>query len=231
MYSREAAGDTLEFGVSGKLIRNVLVMYDRQTDSLWSQLIGTAVQGPLAGTDLEYVPALQTTWADWKERHPETQALVKGYSGYRDPYTGYYLSGSPGVIGETISDGRLSTKQFVIGVETDDATVAFPFSALNEEPLVNTAVGNQPVVVAFDAVDGNGAVFSRELDDTVLTFELEGPSLMTDDQTGSTWDPFSGEALSGELSGRTLNPVKSTTAFWFGWKDFHPDTLVYGIDG
>ena len=54
------------FGVSGKLIMNVLVMYDRQTDSLWSQLIGEAVDGPLKGTVLEFLPAWQTTWAEWK---------------------------------------------------------------------------------------------------------------------------------------------------------------------
>ena len=78
---------------------NVLVMYDRQTDSLWSQLIGEAVDGPLKGTKLEFVPSWQTTWSDWKTQYPDTLALDKGFGGSRDPYTGYYNSSSSGVIG------------------------------------------------------------------------------------------------------------------------------------
>ena len=63
MYSREIDGKVYDFGVSGKLIMNVLVMYDRQTKSLWSQLLGKAVQGPLKGTELDFLPSFQTILA------------------------------------------------------------------------------------------------------------------------------------------------------------------------
>ena len=63
MYAREINGERYEFGVSGKLFRNVLIMYDRQTKSLWSQLLGAAVDGPLKGTRLEMLAASFTTWA------------------------------------------------------------------------------------------------------------------------------------------------------------------------
>ena len=108
MYSRIIDGEEYSFGVSGKLIRNVLVMYDRQTDSLWSQLLGEAVEGPLIGTKLEFLPAFQTTWSKWKEQHPDSLALKKGYYGNRDPYSRYYASGQTGVIGTTNNDQRLS---------------------------------------------------------------------------------------------------------------------------
>ncbi len=127
MYSREVNGQVLEFGVSGKLMMNVLVMYDRQTDSLWSQLLGKAIEGPLEGTELEFVPSKHTTWADWRREHPDTLALVKGYSGYRDPYAGYYRSGRAGVLGEINRDPRLSTKQFIIGVALGEDAVAYPY--------------------------------------------------------------------------------------------------------
>ncbi len=44
MYAREVDGypTPLTFGVSGKLIMNVLVMYNRQTQSLWNQILGQA---------------------------------------------------------------------------------------------------------------------------------------------------------------------------------------------
>ncbi len=78
MYAREINDQEFTFGVSGKLIRNVLVMYDRQTDSLWSQLLGEAVQGEMVGTKLEFLPAWMTTWEEWKALHPNTLALDKG---------------------------------------------------------------------------------------------------------------------------------------------------------
>ncbi len=228
MYSREVGDEILEFGVSGKLIMNVLVMYDRQTNSLWSQILGKAVRGPFEGTVLEYLPARQTTWSDWKSRHPETQALVKGYSGDYDPYTSYYFSGSAGVIGETLRDNRLQTKQFVIGVDTGQATMAFPFNKLTQEPVVNAQVGDLPILVLFDAENANGVVFSRMASDRVLTFEQAADGRLRDLETGTLWDLSEGKAIDGPLAGEVLNRVKSTTSFWFGWKDFHPDTLVYG---
>ncbi len=78
MYVRPAeAGVPLSFGVSGKLWREALVMYDRQTRSLWSQRRHRAIAGPLTGRTLEVVPSRITTWGDWKARHPRTTVLVK----------------------------------------------------------------------------------------------------------------------------------------------------------
>ena len=100
MYAREIDGREFTFGVSGKLIRNVLVMYDRQTEALWSQLIGEAVEGEMIGTELTYLPSWFTTWSEWKHMHPDTLALTKPYSGGRDPYASYYASNRAGVIGQ-----------------------------------------------------------------------------------------------------------------------------------
>ena len=224
-------GEETTFGVSGKLIRNVLVMYDRATGSLWSQLLGKAVEGPLKGKELEYLPSWQTTWADWKARYPETLALQKGYSGIRDPYASYYQSQSAGVIGETFSDGRLYVKEFVIGVELENHPVAYPFSVLNDETVVNDQVGGEPLLVVFDAETASGVIFSRKLDDQILTFTRYDDELqLIDEQTGSIWNGIDGEAIDGPLAGRSLDRIKSTRSFWFGWKDFYPDTRIYGID-
>ena len=230
MYSREVNGQVLEFGVSGKLMMNVLVMYDRQTNSLWSQLLGKAIEGPLKGTELEFVPSKHTTWADWRREHPDTLALVKGYSGYRDPYAGYYRSGQAGVLGETNRDPRLSTKQFVIGVAIGEDAVAYPFSVLSEQPAINDEVGGVPVLVVFDAANASGVVYERTVQEQVLTFEVVEGLTLRDKETGSLWDGEAGRALEGPLAGTQLQQVKSTSSFWFGWSDFYPHTRVYGID-
>lgn len=231
MYSREIDGNEYTFGVSGKLIRNVLVMYDRQTESYWSQLLGESIEGELKGTKLEFLASWQTTWSQWVEMHPDTVALYKTTPSSYDVYEFYYRSDDAGIIGETYTDNRLFTKEFVIGVELpNDNTIAYPFRDLNEQPVLNDDVLGTPLLVVFDADSAAGVVYHRVVDNRVLTFsETDEPFILTDNETGSIWDAFSGVALSGELEGTTLTRQKSTLVFWFGWKDFHPDTLVYGL--
>lgn len=207
---------------------NVLVMYDRQTDSLWSQLLGRAIEGELAGQGLTYLPSWQTTWEDWKTRHPETLALVKGYRGLRDPYFGYYNSDQAGVIGETTRDTRLPTKEFVIGVAIEGESVAYAFRTLNDEPIVNDVIGDIPVLVVFDAENASGVVFDRRVEGKVLTLELDEGFELIDQETGTRWDGLNGTAIDGDLAGSVMPRVKSTLSFWFGWKDFYPETRIYG---
>jgi hypothetical protein len=236
VYDREIDGTEYTFGVSGKLIMNVLVMYDRQTDSLWSQLLGEAVEGPLTGTKLTFVESLQTTWAEWKELYPDTLALRKNFRGSRDSYTGYYGSQSAGVLGESRRDDRLETKEFVVGVAIEDVAKAYPFRQLNEKPVVNDELNGQPLLVVFDPESGTGAVFGRAIEGQVLSFQLETPggleqARLVDDETGTIWSAFTGKGLEGPLAGAQLERVRSTSSFWFGWKDFYPETEVYGSQG
>jgi len=83
-------GERVLFGVSGLLYQRNLLMYDRRTSSLWSQLGMQAVAGPLAGSILPILPAEHTTWEDWKRRFPDS-AVLSFQTGYnrdyiRDPY-------------------------------------------------------------------------------------------------------------------------------------------------
>jgi len=224
-------GEEFTFGVSGKLIRNVLVMYDHETDSLWSQLLGEAVAGELVGTRLEYLSAVMTTWEEWRDLYPNTQAIVKGYFGNQDPYFGYYYSESAGVLGSTNLDERLGIKEFVIGVDINEETVAFPFSVLNDEPVVNYEIGEVPLVVVFNPESGAGAVWNRTLGEgQILSFAEMGEGMMRDLETGSLWNGLTGQAISGDLEGISLARVRSTQSFWFGWVDFYPETELYGIE-
>lgn len=223
-------GEEYTFGVSGKLIMNVLVMYDRRTESLWSQLLGEAVDGPLKGTRLEFLPAWQTTWEDWKTNHPNTLALRKGYFGARDPYDNYYQSGSSGVIGQAVLDERLYVKEFVVGVEQNGEAVAYPFSVLNDQPVVNDEVGDLPVLVVFNGDTGTGIVFDRRVTGQVLTFQSQRNLELIDAETETRWHGLTGEAMEGPLAGERLARIKSTSSFWFGWKDWFPETRVYGMD-
>lgn len=233
MYDRTINGSVHTFGVSGKLIRNVLVMYDRESDTLWSQLLGEAVEGPLLGTKLEAVAALQTTWGEWKQLHPETVALAIGGPAY-DGYDSYYTSNSAGVIGETLVDERLPRKAMVHGLVIDGQPVVYPFDTLAAEPIANDTVNGVPVAVVFVADTRTALAFRREIDGQTLTFSPAASDsgifngTFTDKETGSTWAALTGAAVAGPLQGKRLERIPGTSSFWFGWKDFYPDTLVWG---
>ncbi len=232
MYAREVNNRELTFGVSGKLIRNVLVMYDRQTESLWSQLLGESVSGELQGSKLEFLPSWHMTWGQWKETHPETLALKKGRRGIGDPYATYYQSGATGIIGETFEDDRLFAKEFITGVELEGAAIAYPFRVLSDQPVINDEVGGHNILVVFDQAGAGSVVFDRHVGDQILTFSLADSAnqVLIDDETGSTWDGLSGKAIAGPLKGQSLTRLKSTSSFWFGWKDFHTNTEVFDPD-
>ena len=83
----------------------------------------------------------------------------------------------------------------------------------------------------FNADSATGVAFDRQLAGQTLTFSLADPAALTltDAETGSTWEGLTGLAIDGPLAGEQLVRVKSTAAFWFGWKDSYPETGVYGL--
>ena len=232
MYARNLDGKTLTFGVSGKLIMNGLVMYDRETGSLWSQVIGQGVEGTYSGVSLTVIPGWQTTWARWLEEHPETLVLDKGGGYQRDPYVRYYRDSSEGILGQTNRDERLQSKELVVGVSIGGLSKAYPFSALARTPVVNDDLSGTPLLVTFDSNSATGMVFEPVVDGRRLDFRVAPAEgfLMTDVETGTIWDPMTGVALSGALEGQSLRLMASHYEFWFAWNDYRPDTELYGTD-
>jgi hypothetical protein len=233
VYARDIAGRELTFGVSGKLIMNALVMYDHQTDTLWSHFLGQAVEGELKGQQLEFIPAVQTTWGAWKKVHPDTLLLSTGRFRF-DSYVRYYDDpNAPGIIGETFSDDRLGRKDLVLGLLMAGEAKAYPFKELAFQPVLNDQAGDIPVLIVFDILTHFAATYSRRLDDRELSFvEIENPEhgevRMWDEQTASLWDGLTGESLEGPLAGERLQQLPSNYSFWFAWKDYHPETLLFG---
>ena len=173
MYGREIDGQLHTFGVSGKLIMNALVMYDHQTETLWSQFLRKGVKGPLTGSELDVVPVTQTTWSSWVQLHPDTRVLDKRGSYRRDTYSGYYSGGSAGVIGETNSDQRLDRKELVLGVDAMGETKAYPLRRLEAVEVLNDTFAGNELLVFFDRTTGTALAYDRVVDGTPLTFRVE----------------------------------------------------------
>ena len=190
-----------------------------------------------------HIRSAQRDKAGERARHPHPVGQVgrdlsghagaqQGFSGSSDPYTGYYRDRSAGVIGEMHVDDRLPTKELVLGAGFDSQPKAFPHTVLVESGLVNDFVADQPVLVYFDPITATALAFDRTLDGQELTFELSETDdgvYLVDDQTGTKWVPFTGQALDGELAGNALRRVHAVNVFWFAWTDFFPDSEVFGI--
>jgi hypothetical protein len=243
-------GKLLDFGTSGKLYHSNLVMYDRQTESLWPQALGQAVMGPLTGTKLELVPVQMVAWEDWLAEHPRGKVLSRDTGTDRpygqNPYEGYDSPNSAPFLFQGTPDPRLPPKARVVGVQVGTDVMAFPYDRLQAVAsggwaAVSATVGGRPVVVfwkegAVSAVDratisqsrgvGSTGAFDRRQEGRTLSFRGTAAGAL-DDQTGSAWDIF-GRAVSGPLEGRSLNMVISIESFWFDWAAFHPDTRIYG---
>ncbi len=232
MYGRRINDEVHTFGVSGKLIMNALVMYDHQTNTLWSQFLRKGVKGPLAGTELEVIPVTQTTWAGWRDLHPDTRVLDKDGRYRGDTYSSYYRDGRAGVIGESNGDDRLDRKDLVLGVDFDGRTKAYPFKELAGRVVVNDSLAGEHVAVFFDDATETALVYNRSVNGRPLTLRVDGEpagirTVLIDDETGSRWMAFTGRAIEGELKGERMECVLSHLSFWFAWTDWNPDTELY----
>jgi len=159
------AAKPVRFGVSGLLYNSDVLLYDRGTLSLWSQLLSKAISGPLKGRQLEALPVMHTSWADWRARHPRTVVLSRD-TGFprdygRDPYAAYAESERimfP--VGRT--NRSLHPKERVIGISLGGAHKAYPFVELDRSPgPLADRVGGQAVTVEFDAAHRSGRVLDE----------------------------------------------------------------------
>lgn len=226
-YSRVVNGETLEFGVSGKLLDANLVMYDRGTESYWNQIQGKAIVGPRTTQKLDLKFSSITEWQKWKEGHPRTKVLSRDTGIYpassydRDPYAGYDQSDRVGFgVGDV--DGRLPSKAIVFGIEAGGASKAYPEETVRGEKLIQDDVGEDPVVIFERPDDGTITAFIREdSDGETLELTLDEDGLR--DSEGDLWS-FKGEETNGSGELQRLNPQGF---YWFAWSNFRPETEVY----
>ena len=233
----------LSFGTSGSLYRSALVMYDRQTESLWSHFTGQAIAGVLTGSELDRYPVATVAWGDWRDAHPDGLVLSRD-TGFareygRNPYPGYDQVDSPAYLFQGEVDGRFAAKTRVVGIDLDVAPTAIRLDPLLEDGVVafdldgvaavawalpgtNSALDTEEITDGRDV--GSTGVFHSTFDGQALTFTRRGDGFV-DAETGSRWDIF-GSAVDGPLEGSMLEAIEHVDTFWFAWAAFAPDTAV-----
>lgn len=252
-YDRRAPGGRVfDFGSSGLLMRSNKLMVDRQTRTLWDQLTGRPVLGPLVdgpATGLKVLPSVVTTWSEWRRRHPDTQVLSRD-TGHRRtyepgaPYADYFAS--PETMFPVRPTPGMPPKTRIFGLVSGDAVRAYTIRDLTRANLVQDRVGSLGVVLVAPRepvrVDGRsestrlrlryeaGAEVRAYVTNGVRFERVERRAKhdILIDATNASWR-VDESSLVGP-GGQRFERIAGVQAYWFAWKLHHPGTEVYEIE-
>ena len=233
VVERFVDGESTNFGVSGRLWRDDLVMYDARTESYWSQILATAIRGPRTGDRLDVFPSTLSSWGEWRRSHPETEVLlppphstlVDGIERHYPYFRSKYNYGDESQLIGHDSDGELDRRTMVIGVSDGEETRAYPFDVVADRGVVTDTVGDRPVVVAV-APDGTLVAYDRRIDGIERAAEPAGKGHI--ELARSRFERVTGEAVDGPHEGTRLERANEhPPMFWRGWSNFNPESDVY----
>lgn len=210
-------GET-EFGVSGRLVNSNLIMFDRDTDTWFPQVLAVGISGPHAGQALVERPIAWTTWARWRAAFPNTEVLSSETGFFRnygnDPYggynalSGYYLPQSSTIFPLMNDDDRFAPKTVFVGARTPDAAIAFRLESLREASRLETEVNGEIFTALYDERLDTGYMFRGKTDASAT---INGASAYD-----VTWS-----------GGDAPEPVDAFQAMWFAMTAFYPETVVH----
>lgn len=232
-WRKEWTGGRLKrasFGVSGALVDNNLVLYDRETNTHWVQILGYGMWGPQADECLE--PGrnnAEMSFGLFQKMFPAGRVLdyALARSAYEQSQTFYrdYWLGEAPAFKVTNLDRRKNWNDPVFAVHGESGESA---AFLVTQPVTSAELGETPVVVLADIQSQTYFAFDSRLQGRTFTFTSSGKDdrgvpLFKDDQTGSTWR-LDGVAVEGDQKGKRLPQLPAFKVFWFAWASLHPGT-------
>lgn len=210
VFDRKLEDRTVTLGVSGLLWETNLVMYDKETGSLWSQAIGEAMRGPLVGKKLKVIPATLTDWRSWARRKQDTTVAFL-----------------PRTTARHSSNFNSYDQGLVVSVTYLGKTKAWPIDTLSDSSLVPDTIGKTPVVITHHRPSFSFNVFLTKVGETPVELSVDKDHLI-DKKTGTRWDVLTGDPVSGPLKSAltALPAIMSDAAVW---SLYHPDGEVAGM--
>lgn len=231
-YESTVNGRTFHFGTSGLLYQSNKLMFDEETNSLWSTFEGEPVVGALArsGVSLRSRAVVTTTWKAWKTEHPDTTVLSLD-TGYERDYSegaAYreYFASDQLMFQVSRTDRRLANKDEVLvmrlpGNDGKAVPVAIDLRLLRKRPVYGFSTGVRQYVVISDRAGANRVYVLRE----ALPDQSDAAKVI--DVSGVRWR-VTEDALVSERSSDDVAPrVAAQRAFWFGWFAQFPDTILF----
>lgn len=225
-----SGGEISTFGVSGLLYNTNLILYDRNSDSLWSQLELKCVNGKRIGDEPELIRIVETNWGTWKELYPLSKVLsldtgfdrnyeVYPYGNYKTNHSYFYFTATP-------SNGALPNKERVYALLDQNVSKVYQFPKFNggkafrdifngKEYLI---VGNENLITSFE--------MGSETEDLIFEYDFNDSESFFKDNEGNKWNVF-GEAIEGNRKGELMTATRSVVGFWFSIAAFYPNPDIY----
>lgn len=218
------------FGVSGLLYNSNLIMYDKETDSFWPQMLLAAASGSKRGEKMQLDRMVETTWGTWRKLFPST-LVVSSQTGHNRNYNsfpyGAYRSDRSIFFPIENFDDRLHAKERIVGILNNDEAKVYKIDDFGTFSVVHDEVGGIKYAI-FGSTDANFAVaFESDQEFSIVKNDLEnGQMVFADAETGTEWNIL-GEAISGPLEGEQLEVGDSFISYWFAWAAFYPETQIW----
>lgn len=221
MWGRSVNGQVLRFHLAGINNQNFL-MRDEETGSIWQQVTGEAIAGPLRGQRLPPIASDELRWARLHGEAPAVTVLrgeaPREAAGDYDPAWEAEVAGLPTVV--DVRGSALGPRALIVGLEIDGVARAYPIERLRDEVVVLDEVGDAAVLLWMPDADSL-RVFRR-----AGVFRREGARLR-DAASESAWR-FDGCADAGPRAGECLERLPALKDYWFDWRLYHPETTIYG---
>lgn len=163
VYNAEINGIPSEFGVSGLLYNSDVLLYDRETETLWSQILSKAISGKLVDTELEILPSSHTSWKAWRKKHSDSKVLSTKTGFSRDydrsPY-GSYDENLVTYFPVEFKSKRYHPKERVLGITVNGKQKVYPFTELakNSETTITDKFADEILSIEFDAENRDGSI-------------------------------------------------------------------------
>lgn len=154
VFERTLDKKNFDFGVSGLLYQSDVLLYDRQTNSLWSQLMRQAVTGEMKGKKLVLYPSKLLPLFDYLKKNPSTKILSTKTGHVRDynksPYGNYSSSDSLYFPVKKL-DPSIHPKTWALLIENDSKHLIVTINAFKEKEKEKTfTLGKNKIIVNFD---------------------------------------------------------------------------------
>ncbi|NKB88321.1 MAG: DUF3179 domain-containing protein [Acidobacteria bacterium] len=217
MYSRDYDGLELNFEASGGLVNSSLVMQDKETDTYWSIMKGSATAGQLSGTSLVELPVSEkTSWAEWRAKHPTTRVLSVDGAEYRDDGYESYWASDEGFRGQMADDERLDTKAPIFAFTHGNSRFAVAHAAIEGGHVVELPDGAR----LFLHRPAGSAMFRSTVAFVSRAGFIEDGGAWVELESGARF-----AANEGKFAG-DVEQLQGFDTFWYNWSLNNPDTEV-----
>lgn len=223
-------GTKTSFGVSGLLYNANLILYDRNTDSNWSQLRLECINGELINDKPQLINVVETNWKTWKTLYPNTQVL-NTQTGFNrsygtSPYGDYATNNSRFIFNPEITNSALPNKERVYAIIDDNKSKVYQFSTFKDGAAIKDTFNGENYLIVGNNDLIYGFKLSSVYDNLTFEYDFTDSEVFFNDNEGNKWSVF-GKAIEGPRTGETLTEAKSVMSYWFAIAAFYPNPEIY----